>query len=186
MPKSCWPVSKGVLRVVFVDQHHAFDGVGCVVERPEDFQQVAAYGLVADQFAQQGFACEVAVQPPQVAELRAGAGAVRLVGFAVHAREECVADLRTGETAVDAVFRHRFFRDLFPGAPCAKPLRIAVAGVCTADPRQEQHECREPFHLPGRITALRAVPRATRRATRNRRAGSGSSLPWRSSRRCRS
>ena len=72
MPKSCWPYRRAVLRVVFVDQHHAFDGVGCVVERPEDFQQVAAYGLVADQFAQQGFACEVAVQPPQVAELRAG------------------------------------------------------------------------------------------------------------------
>ena len=29
--------------------------------------------------------CEVAVQHPQVAELRAGDGAVRLVGFAVHA-----------------------------------------------------------------------------------------------------
>ena len=186
MPKSCWPVSKGR------PARRIRRSAPCVRwgrlrrRAPGRFPAGRRLWPRCRPVRPAGFRLRGCGAAPAGSGAPSGAGAVRLVGFAVHAREECVADLRTGETAVDAVFRHRFFRDLFPGAPCAKPLRIAVAGVCTADPRQEQHECREPFHLPGRITALRAVPRATRRATRNRRAGSGSSLPWQSLRRCRS
>ena len=61
----------GIICVIFVYQHHAFDRIMCMIERTEDAEQVVCNALMTYEFAQLRFAIGIVVEYFEIAKVGA-------------------------------------------------------------------------------------------------------------------
>lgn len=165
-----------VQRVVFVDQHHPFDGVLLVVQRTENFHQVSGNSPIADQFAVVHLSRRRMVQHAHIAQLLATNPTAPLEAPPVDSGKHLIGELLRHKVAVDARFGD--FRQI--DARSRTPL---CRGKAT------HHQRKRHTQPPAHHTNAASPPygqRATRRATRTPRCGNGSNPPWRSWRHYRS